>query len=96
MLVTSAVGLMLKLVRPLADTPIATPRSHRVTSRLPSQVRPPTPSEVPLLLERGAHLISHIQPSQNPGLIAALEERRATVVALDCLQVRLTYYKRAD
>ena len=52
----------------------------------PPQVRPPTLEEVKLLRPNGAHLITTLQPAQNPDLVDALAAHKATVIALDCMQ----------
>ncbi|GAX81839.1 hypothetical protein CEUSTIGMA_g9267.t1 [Chlamydomonas eustigma] len=50
------------------------------------KVRPPTLEEVSHLHPSGSHLISYIQLAQNPQLLDALSQRKATVIGLDCLQ----------
>jgi len=52
------------------------------------RVRPPTLDEA-RALRPGATLVSHIAPARNGALLAALRERGATVVAMDCVPRQL-------
>lgn len=54
------------------------------TSEIVLKVNAPTPAEVELLRQDG-HLISFIQPAQNPELLAQLAAKNATVFAMDCV-----------
>ena len=59
------------------------------------KVRPPTLDEVALLRE-GATLIGFVWPAQNPELMAALQARQATVLAIDCLPRQLSRAQKMD
>ncbi|MBP6898521.1 MAG: Re/Si-specific NAD(P)(+) transhydrogenase subunit alpha [Burkholderiaceae bacterium] len=59
------------------------------------KVRPPTLDEVALLRE-GATLIGFVWPAQNPELMAALQAKRATVLAIDCLPRQLSRAQKMD
>ncbi len=48
------------------------------------KVRPPEATEVPLLRE-GATLVCFLWPAQNPELLRQLADRKATVLAMDCV-----------
>ena len=59
------------------------------------KVRPPTLEEVGLLRE-GATLIGFVWPAQNPELMQALQAKRATVLAIDCLPRQLSRAQKMD
>jgi NAD(P) transhydrogenase subunit alpha len=59
------------------------------------KVRPPAPEEVGLLREGGT-LIGFVWPAQNPELMQALQARRATVLAIDCLPRQLSRAQKMD
>jgi NAD(P) transhydrogenase subunit alpha len=59
------------------------------------KVRPPTAGEVAMLRE-GATLIGFVWPAQNPELMAQLQARRATVLAIDCLPRQLSRAQKMD
>ena len=59
------------------------------------KVRPPTLEEVGLMRE-GATLIGFVWPAQNPELMQALQARRATVLAIDCLPRQLSRAQKMD
>ncbi|MCU0929025.1 MAG: Re/Si-specific NAD(P)(+) transhydrogenase subunit alpha [Burkholderiaceae bacterium] len=59
------------------------------------KVRPPTMDEVAMLRE-GATLIGFVWPAQNPDLMAALQARKATVLAIDCLPRQLSRAQKMD
>ncbi|MFU2487359.1 Re/Si-specific NAD(P)(+) transhydrogenase subunit alpha [Thauera sp. WH-1] len=59
------------------------------------KVRPPALEEVALLRE-GATLIGFVWPAQNPDLMAALQARKATVLAMDCLPRQLSRAQKMD
>ena len=59
------------------------------------KVRPPTADEVEMLRE-GAMLIGFVWPAQNPELMAQLQARRATVLAIDCLPRQLSRAQKMD
>jgi NAD(P) transhydrogenase subunit alpha len=59
------------------------------------KVRPPTLEEVAMLRE-GATLIGFVWPAQNPELMQALQARRATVLAIDCLPRQLSRAQKMD
>jgi len=59
------------------------------------KVRPPTLDEV-ALLRPGATLIGFVWPAQNPELVAALQARQATVLAIDCLPRQLSRAQKMD
>ncbi|HRP23026.1 MAG TPA: Re/Si-specific NAD(P)(+) transhydrogenase subunit alpha [Thauera sp.] len=59
------------------------------------KVRPPALEEVALLRE-GATLIGFVWPAQNPELMAALQARKATVLAMDCLPRQLSRAQKMD
>ncbi|MBS0510362.1 MAG: Re/Si-specific NAD(P)(+) transhydrogenase subunit alpha [Proteobacteria bacterium] len=59
------------------------------------KVRPPTLDEVGLLRE-GATLIGFVWPAQHPELMQALQARRATVLAIDCLPRQLSRAQKMD
>jgi len=48
------------------------------------KVRPPSPGEVPLL-RAGGVLVSFIWPAQNQDLMKSLADKKATVLAMDCV-----------
>ncbi|NWG74774.1 MAG: Re/Si-specific NAD(P)(+) transhydrogenase subunit alpha, partial [Rubrivivax sp.] len=59
------------------------------------KVRPPTLDEVAMLRE-GATLIGFVWPAQNPELMKALQDKRATVLAIDCLPRQLSRAQKMD
>jgi len=59
------------------------------------RVRPPTLDEVAQLRE-GSTLIGFIWPAQNPELMAALQARKVTVLAIDCLPRQLSRAQKMD
>ncbi|MEN9894027.1 MAG: hypothetical protein RLY78_4322 [Pseudomonadota bacterium] len=59
------------------------------------RVRPPTLAEVAQLRE-GATLIGFIWPAQNPELMAALQARKVTALAIDCLPRQLSRAQKMD
>ncbi len=59
------------------------------------KVRAPTLDEVALLRE-GATLIGFVWPAQNPELMAALQARKVTVLAIDCLPRQLSRAQKMD
>ena len=59
------------------------------------KVRPPTLDEVALLRE-GATLIGFVWPAQNPELMEALQARKVTVLAIDCLPRQLSRAQKMD
>jgi NAD(P) transhydrogenase subunit alpha len=59
------------------------------------KVRPPTLEEVGLMRE-GATLIGFVWPAQNLELMQALQARRATVLAIDCLPRQLSRAQKMD
>ncbi len=59
------------------------------------KVRPPTLDEVAMLRE-GATLIGFVWPAQNPELMAALQAKKATVLAIDCLPRQLSRAQKMD
>ena len=59
------------------------------------KVRPPTLEEVAMLRE-GATLVGFVWPAQNPELMQALQARRATVLAIDCLPRQLSRAQKMD
>ena len=59
------------------------------------KVRPPTMDEVAMLRE-GATLIGFVWPAQNPELMAALQAKKATVLAIDCLPRQLSRAQKMD
>ena len=67
----------------------AGPRRHRLL------VRPPTLDEVGMLRE-GATLIGFVWPAQHPELMAALQARKTTVLAIDCLPRQLSRAQKMD
>ncbi len=60
-----------------------------------SRCAPPTLEEVGLLRE-GATLIGFVWPAQNPELMQALQAKRATVLAIDCLPRQLSRAQKMD
>ena len=59
------------------------------------KVRPPTLDEVAQLRE-GTTLIGFVWPAQNPELMAALQAKKATVLAIDCLPRQLSRAQKMD
>jgi len=59
------------------------------------KVRPPSAEEVAQLRE-GAALIGFVWPAQNPELMAQLQARKATVLAIDCLPRQLSRAQKMD
>jgi len=59
------------------------------------KVRPPTLEEVGLMRE-GATLIGFVWPAQNPELMQALQARRVTALAIDCLPRQLSRAQKMD
>ena len=59
------------------------------------KVRPPTLDEVGLMRE-GATLVGFVWPAQNPELMQALQAKRATVLAIDCLPRQLSRAQKMD
>ncbi|MBQ0960983.1 Re/Si-specific NAD(P)(+) transhydrogenase subunit alpha [Ideonella sp. 4Y11] len=59
------------------------------------KVRPPTLDEV-ALLRPGATLIGFVWPAQNPELMAALQARQVTALAIDCLPRQLSRAQKMD
>ena len=59
------------------------------------KVRPPTLDEVGMLRE-GATLIGFVWPAQHPELMEALQARKATVLAIDCLPRQLSRAQKMD
>ncbi len=59
------------------------------------KVRPPTLDEVALLRE-GTTLIGFVWPAQNPELMAALQARKVTALAIDCLPRQLSRAQKMD
>ncbi len=59
------------------------------------KVRPPSPEEVGLMREGGT-LIDYIWPAQNPALMQQLADRKATVLAIDCLPRTLSRAQKMD
>ncbi|MBX3622974.1 MAG: Re/Si-specific NAD(P)(+) transhydrogenase subunit alpha [Rhizobacter sp.] len=59
------------------------------------KVRPPLLEEVAQLRE-GATLIGFVWPAQNPELMAALQARKVTVLAIDCLPRQLSRAQKMD
>jgi NAD(P) transhydrogenase subunit alpha len=59
------------------------------------KVRPPTLDEAAMLRE-GAALIGFVWPAQNPELMKALQARRATALAIDCLPRQLSRAQKMD
>ncbi|MCK6424485.1 MAG: Re/Si-specific NAD(P)(+) transhydrogenase subunit alpha [Burkholderiaceae bacterium] len=59
------------------------------------KVRPPSLDEVAMLRE-GATLIGFVWPAQNPELMAALQAKKATVLAIDCLPRQLSRAQKMD
>jgi len=59
------------------------------------KVRPPTADEVAQLRE-GATLIGFVWPAQNPELMAQLQARKATALAIDCLPRQLSRAQKMD
>jgi NAD(P) transhydrogenase subunit alpha len=59
------------------------------------RVRPPTLDEVAMLRE-GSTLIGFVWPAQNPELMQALQARKATVLAIDCLPRQLSRAQKMD
>lgn len=59
------------------------------------KVRPPTSDEVALMREGGL-LVDFIWPAQNPELMQQLVERKATVLAIDCLPRTLSRAQKMD
>lgn len=48
------------------------------------------------LLREGATLIGFVWPAQNPELMQALQAKRATVLAIDCLPRQLSRAQKVD
>ena len=65
------------------------------TADIVFKVRPPTADEVAMLRE-GATLIGFVWPAQHPELMAQLQARRATVLAIDCLPRQLSRAQKMD
>jgi H+-translocating NAD(P) transhydrogenase len=59
------------------------------------KVRPPTLDEARALRD-GALLVSHIAPARNGDLLALLKEKKATVVAMDCVPRQLSRAQTFD
>ncbi|WP_027014509.1 Re/Si-specific NAD(P)(+) transhydrogenase subunit alpha [Comamonas composti] len=59
------------------------------------KVRPPSSDEVALLREGGT-LIGFVWPAQNPELMQQLADRKATVLAIDCLPRTLSRAQKMD
>lgn len=59
------------------------------------KVRPPSEAEVALMREGGT-LIDFIWPAQNPTLMQQLAEKKATVLAIDCLPRTLSRAQKMD
>ena len=59
------------------------------------KVRPPSLAEVGLMREGGT-LIGFVWPAQNAELMAALQARKATVLAIDCLPRQLSRAQKMD
>jgi NAD(P) transhydrogenase subunit alpha len=59
------------------------------------KVRAPSPDEVAQLRE-GATVIGFVWPAQNPELMAQLQARKATVLAIDCLPRQLSRAQKMD
>ncbi|MBQ0943556.1 Re/Si-specific NAD(P)(+) transhydrogenase subunit alpha [Ideonella sp. 4Y16] len=65
------------------------------TADIVFKVRPPTLDEV-ALLRPGATLIGFVWPAQNPELMAALQARQVTALAIDCLPRQLSRAQKMD
>ena len=65
------------------------------TADIVFKVRPPTSEEVGLMRE-GQTLIGFVWPAQNPGLMQQLQDKRATVLAIDCLPRQLSRAQKMD
>ena len=59
------------------------------------KVRPPSLAEVALMKD-GSTLIDFIWPAQNPDLMQALADKKATVLAIDCLPRMLSRAQKMD
>jgi len=59
------------------------------------KVRPPTLDEVASMREGGT-LVGFVWPAQNPVLMQALQDKRATVLAIDCLPRQLSRAQKMD
>ncbi|WP_374669887.1 Re/Si-specific NAD(P)(+) transhydrogenase subunit alpha [Ramlibacter sp.] len=59
------------------------------------KVRPPTEAEVGLMREGGT-LIGFVWPAQNPALMQALQAKKATALAIDCLPRQLSRAQKMD
>ncbi|MBV2164502.1 MAG: Re/Si-specific NAD(P)(+) transhydrogenase subunit alpha [Comamonas sp.] len=59
------------------------------------KVRPPSEAEV-ALMRPGTLLIGFVWPAQNPALMAALQAKQATVLAIDCLPRTLSRAQKMD
>jgi NAD(P) transhydrogenase subunit alpha len=81
--------------REAGATVVATPAELWGTADIVFKVRPPTVDEV-ALLRQGATLIGFVWPAQNPELMQALQARRATVLAIDCLPRQLSRAQKMD
>jgi NAD(P) transhydrogenase subunit alpha len=81
--------------REAGATVVATAAELWGTADIVFKVRPPTLDEVALLRE-GAALIGFVWPAQNPELMQALQARRATVLAIDCLPRQLSRAQKMD
>ena len=65
------------------------------TADIVFKVRPPTPEEVAQMRE-GCLLIDFIWPAQNPDLMDLLAQKKATVLAIDCLPRTLSRAQKMD
>ncbi len=59
------------------------------------KVRPPSEAEVGLMREGGT-LIGFVWPAQNPALMQALQAKKATALAIDCLPRQLSRAQKMD
>ncbi|WP_101047550.1 Re/Si-specific NAD(P)(+) transhydrogenase subunit alpha [Macromonas nakdongensis] len=73
------------------------PDAHTIwgQSDIVFKVRPPAAEEVAQLRE-GAALVGFVWPAQNPNLMAQLQAKQATVLAIDCLPRQLSRAQKMD
>jgi NAD(P) transhydrogenase subunit alpha len=81
--------------RAVGATVVPTAADIWARSDIVFKVRPPTLDEVAMLREGGT-LIGFVWPAQNPELMQALQARKATVLAIDCLPRQLSRAQKMD
>lgn len=78
-----------------AGAKIVPKRSDALSSDIVLAVRPLDVKDVPLMREN-ASLLGYVQPAANPGLVDALQERKVTALAMDCIPRTLSRAQAFD